>query len=579
MTRLKCQFRLQAHISQHLAPTARGLAVSTLTICDLSFVIRALRGALLLACLLAATGPRAFGADEQAFGESFRNPAPVVADGVLYLFAQGAASDAEGDEATVCLRQDGPNVWTRIATLRGSYSCITYGTGVFHLFTRDSVIRLNKETCGKVGEDRWPYNWQPQSAEMVGGVLTAFGVGEDGRLYVATWSEGETTQPDHGQDGRAANRGQDARDTTEPARGTTEPSGSRWVEQPLAGTAPGVCREVRSLVCRDELRLFWTCTAGEGGGGELWSAVLKDGRLAGAAKVAVMEGEIGFAAAAFAGSPTLIYGKLPQSLCASESLVCQRYYGDHWLPFVAATELSNAMGEITYRIAAAGFENRVVLFLEAGVPIPFDGVRTRILRSNYSGLTWTEPAPVLSDPVYDWMMGHMELLYGALLVLLALLIVSFIRAVFLPRRAHIGGVDYRLAPWWQRGGAYAVDLAIVFWAVVAIHALSGQPVTYSGEMICVFVTEMIYFTDSEARAGRTLGKRLFGLIVLSRNGGYPSWSEAGLRNVTRALCDSILLPIAFVGWLVGLMFILNSRGSRRVGDRAAGTYVVREHSN
>ena len=69
--------------------------------------------------------------------------------------------------------------------------------------------------------------------------------------------------------------------------------------------------------------------------------------------------------------------------------------------------------------------------------------------------------------------------------------------------------------------------------------------------------------------GQTLGKRAFGLRVITEDGSPAPFTAVLIRNLLR-LVD--FLP-AFYG--LGVMVIVLSPKSQRLGDMAAGTYVVR----
>lgn len=69
--------------------------------------------------------------------------------------------------------------------------------------------------------------------------------------------------------------------------------------------------------------------------------------------------------------------------------------------------------------------------------------------------------------------------------------------------------------------------------------------------------------------GQTLGKRLFGLRVIAEDGSPARFVAVFVRNLVR-LAD--FLP-GFYG--LGLVSIVLSSRSQRLGDLAAGTYVVR----
>lgn len=70
--------------------------------------------------------------------------------------------------------------------------------------------------------------------------------------------------------------------------------------------------------------------------------------------------------------------------------------------------------------------------------------------------------------------------------------------------------------------------------------------------------------------GQTPGKRWVGLRVI-REGGYPvGFSECAIRNLVRIID---YLPAFYV---IGCMVMFIDRRSRRLGDMAAGTLVVKE---
>ena len=69
--------------------------------------------------------------------------------------------------------------------------------------------------------------------------------------------------------------------------------------------------------------------------------------------------------------------------------------------------------------------------------------------------------------------------------------------------------------------------------------------------------------------GQTLGKRVYGLRVITEDGSPAPFTAVLVRNLLR-LVD--FLP-AFYG--VGVLVIILSPKSQRLGDLAAGTYVVR----
>ena len=81
-----------------------------------------------------------------------------------------------------------------------------------------------------------------------------------------------------------------------------------------------------------------------------------------------------------------------------------------------------------------------------------------------------------------------------------------------------------------------------------------------------------YFLFELRWDGRTPGKRVAGTQVLRANGGPAGFSEVAIRNLVR-IVD--FLPIAYA---VGVITMFLNAKARRLGDFAAGTVVVRMHT-
>jgi uncharacterized RDD family membrane protein YckC len=85
---------------------------------------------------------------------------------------------------------------------------------------------------------------------------------------------------------------------------------------------------------------------------------------------------------------------------------------------------------------------------------------------------------------------------------------------------------------------------------------------------------LAYMTLTEATVGASLGKLLVGIRVRRADGGRLTVAGAVVRNLLR-LIDA--LPY-FIPYLVGGVAVARSSQRQRLGDRAAGTVVVRAHS-
>jgi uncharacterized RDD family membrane protein YckC len=80
---------------------------------------------------------------------------------------------------------------------------------------------------------------------------------------------------------------------------------------------------------------------------------------------------------------------------------------------------------------------------------------------------------------------------------------------------------------------------------------------------------LLYFVLLEGLAGATLGKRALGLRVEKAEGGTPGLAKGLLRNLLRVIDGLPALGI------LGIILIATSPERTRLGDRVAGTRVIR----
>jgi len=140
---------------------------------------------------------------------------------------------------------------------------------------------------------------------------------------------------------------------------------------------------------------------------------------------------------------------------------------------------------------------------------------------------------------------------------------------------------YDLAGGGNRGFAALVDVVAASLIVAGLFfawLLIGQllPFEESGTTLTgvfVMATALIawsYFIVLEwLWEGQTLGKRMFGLRVISADGSPAGFVAVLVRNVLRVV-DFLPLLYGF-----GLLAIVVTDRSQRLGDLAAGTFVVR----
>ncbi len=138
---------------------------------------------------------------------------------------------------------------------------------------------------------------------------------------------------------------------------------------------------------------------------------------------------------------------------------------------------------------------------------------------------------------------------------------------------------YDLAGGGNRGFAAIVDFVVAslvfvgaLWGFSTLATATGGAIgPFFGVLVLVtFAITWSYFVLLEwLWQGQTLGKRLYGLRVIRDDGAPAGFIAVLIRNLLR-IVD--FLP-AFYG--LGLLMVIVTSRSQRLGDIAAGTYVVR----
>ncbi len=150
----------------------------------------------------------------------------------------------------------------------------------------------------------------------------------------------------------------------------------------------------------------------------------------------------------------------------------------------------------------------------------------------------------------------------------------------------VTGIDLELKVAGPGGRSYAFVIDWHIRLVVALAWLVGFGLLYSGtlnffdaegrdatEALIVFAPAVIiYFLYHPIlevlMGGRTPGKRIAGIRIVTTDGGVPGVGALLIRNILRLL-DS--LPTVYV---IGLACTVFTRQSVRIGDLAAGTLLV-----
>ncbi len=148
-------------------------------------------------------------------------------------------------------------------------------------------------------------------------------------------------------------------------------------------------------------------------------------------------------------------------------------------------------------------------------------------------------------------------------------------------------VEFHIAGAGSRSYAFVIDwhfrlLLALAWLVIALLILNGGwTLAIPGNpgaryaFIVFLPTLAIYFLYHPIievlTRGRTPGKRIAGVRIVTREGDVPSVGALAIRNLFR-LVDC--LPIFYV---VGLVTTLVTEQHVRIGDLAAGTLLVIDH--
>jgi uncharacterized RDD family membrane protein YckC len=126
-----------------------------------------------------------------------------------------------------------------------------------------------------------------------------------------------------------------------------------------------------------------------------------------------------------------------------------------------------------------------------------------------------------------------------------------------------------------RGVEALIDLIVCYVMLYVVAAITGNTIEggglhLTGAPVMVGVGLCLaYYIVLEAMWGATLGKLATNLRVVRENdGGAIGWSASIIRNLLR-LIDGLVF------YIIGFIAICASKKRQRIGDRVAGTIVVR----
>lgn len=115
-----------------------------------------------------------------------------------------------------------------------------------------------------------------------------------------------------------------------------------------------------------------------------------------------------------------------------------------------------------------------------------------------------------------------------------------------------------------------IDFA-VFWLILILAELVLGSELYQRTVMLWVLVALSYFVVAELLTGKTLGKKLTGLVVIDDMGGSPTVSQVLKRTVTRVFEVN---PILF-GGVPAAIAVFVTEDHQRLGDLWAETFVVR----
>ncbi|SIQ66953.1 Uncharacterized membrane protein YckC, RDD family [Haladaptatus litoreus] len=117
--------------------------------------------------------------------------------------------------------------------------------------------------------------------------------------------------------------------------------------------------------------------------------------------------------------------------------------------------------------------------------------------------------------------------------------------------------------------ALILDEIIAFVCALVVGGVVGGVLGSSGLAILLALAIIFgYHVVLEGLYGQTVGKRLLGIVVVTKHGNPCSMGASVVRNVLRIID-------AFFHYAVGLVVMLINDDRQRIGDIAANTVVVR----
>lgn len=149
-------------------------------------------------------------------------------------------------------------------------------------------------------------------------------------------------------------------------------------------------------------------------------------------------------------------------------------------------------------------------------------------------------------------------------------------------------VKFNLATFFKRFVAWVIDLMICWLYVYLVDSIFIYNNEYGLKVLFVSLPVLFYHLGFEwLNNGKSPGKILMGIKVISADGGQPTFSQYLIRWSFRLVdFPFIILMLILLGqlpWytfvfsLLGFLSVVFTSRSQRLGDLAAGTMVINNH--
>jgi len=470
----------------------------------------------LLCCVLLLVG----GFIAASRGELFRAPMVLGPPGGQHLVA-GYVGPLVTKPSFVLSWQEPDGTWSAAEEIPGRYESACLYRGLLYVFFDDRSYSSYRR-AEHVERELFPFDWTPASVVVLGEEMVAFGGVGEKAVSVASLRSGH------------------------------------WVEGPRLTVGDRAVGSLQAVALADRVAACWQ-EEGEGSGAPgrgLFFATF-DGQRWGEVRVVTLGPVRGCSLGKELGGGLVLVSLEPDPRDGRGEKLWERVGdGETW------------RGPVAVNLPRAFLVGRVLDFnLAEGVSGPQLVVSRAggIEAYERHGADWGRGAVLLRR---GWPGGldvgaWFAVSLGALALLGVATTLLFLRLGRVSEGAVHSEIGY--ASLAERGVAVAFDTLLIFVGVLLLSDIYDP----SEAALATALSQVAYATILEAYWGQTLGKRLVGIVVVTPALAAIGFRRSFVRNTLR-LVDSI--PV----YLIGVVSIVLSPQRQRLGDRLAGTIVLRE---